>query len=129
MDAEMEARGEKLNVNLTLQPLISLKGQRVGSLLMIENISNEKRMKSTMARYMDPGLADKLLAGGGEQVVDGVDGQRFEGALASLKATFDGLVDAGLLHDDSALTHLPLVFLVDAKNPRVELLLKRWDKQ
>jgi adenylate cyclase len=66
MDAEMEARGEKLNVNLTLQPLISLKGQRVGSLLMIENISNEKRMKSTMARYMDPGLADRLLAGGGE---------------------------------------------------------------
>ncbi|MEI6105539.1 MAG: adenylate/guanylate cyclase domain-containing protein, partial [Opitutae bacterium] len=38
----------------------------VGSLLMIENISNEKRMKSTMARYMDPGLADRLLAGGGE---------------------------------------------------------------
>ena len=52
-----------------------------------------------------------------------------DNALASLKATFDGLVDAGLLHDDSALTHLPLVFLIDAKNPRVELLLKRWDKQ
>jgi adenylate cyclase len=66
MDAEMEARGEKLSVNLTLQPLISLKGKRVGSLLMIENISNEKRMKSTMARYMDPALADRLLAGGGE---------------------------------------------------------------
>ncbi|MDI1250747.1 MAG: GAF domain-containing protein [Lacunisphaera sp.] len=66
MDAELEARGEKLSVNLTLQPLISLKGKRVGSLLMIENISNEKRMKSTMARYMDPGLADRLLAGGGE---------------------------------------------------------------
>jgi adenylate cyclase len=66
MDAAMEARGEKLSVNLTLQPLISLKGKRVGSLLMIENISNEKRMKSTMARYMDPGLADRLLAGGGE---------------------------------------------------------------
>jgi adenylate cyclase len=66
MDAELEARGDKLSVNLTLQPLISLKGKRVGSLLMIENISNEKRMKSTMARYMDPGLADRLLAGGGE---------------------------------------------------------------
>jgi len=66
MDAEMEARGEKLSVNLALQPLISLKGKRVGSLLMIENISSEKRMKSTMARYMDPGLADQLLAAGGE---------------------------------------------------------------
>ncbi len=66
MDAEMQARGEKLSINLTVQPLISLKGGRAGTLLMIENISNEKRMKSTMARYMDPGLADRLLAAGGE---------------------------------------------------------------
>ena len=66
MDAELEARGERISVNLTLQPLISLKGKRVGTLLMLENISNEKRMKSTMARYMDPGLADRLLAGGAE---------------------------------------------------------------
>lgn len=66
MDAELEARGERISVNLTLQPLISLKGRRVGTLLMLENISNEKRMKSTMARYMDPGLADRLLAGGAE---------------------------------------------------------------
>ncbi len=66
MDAGLEARGEKLSVNLTVQPLISLKGGRAGTLLMIENISNEKRMKSTMARYMDPGLADRLLAAGGE---------------------------------------------------------------
>ncbi|HYC71249.1 MAG TPA: GAF domain-containing protein [Opitutaceae bacterium] len=66
VDAEMEARGEKVSVNLTVQPLISLKGKRTGTLLMLENISNEKRMKSTMARYMDPGLADRLLAAGGE---------------------------------------------------------------
>jgi Holliday junction resolvase RusA-like endonuclease len=50
-----------------------------------------------------------------------------DNCLSSLKATFDGMVDAGLLEDDSALTHLPLVILVDAKNPRVELLLKRWE--
>jgi adenylate cyclase len=66
IDAELEAGGEKLSVNLTLQQLISLQGKRSGSLLMIENISSEKRMKSTMARYMDPGLADQLLAAGGE---------------------------------------------------------------
>jgi adenylate cyclase len=66
MDAEIVVRGEKLSVNFTLQPLISLKGKRLGSMLMIEDISSEKRMKSTMARYMDPGLADQLLAAGGE---------------------------------------------------------------
>ncbi len=66
MDANMEVRGEELSVNVTLQPLVSLKSKRLGSMLMLENISNEKRMKSTMSRYMDPGLADKLLAGGGD---------------------------------------------------------------
>ena len=33
---------------------------------MIEDISSEKRMKSTMSRYMDPSIADQLLAGGDE---------------------------------------------------------------
>jgi adenylate cyclase len=33
-------------------------------MIMIEDISSEKRMKSTMSRYMDPGVADQLLAGG-----------------------------------------------------------------
>ena len=45
--------------------------------------------------------------------------------LASLKATFDGLVDAGLLKDDAGITHLPMVMLVDTRNPRVELQIKR----
>jgi adenylate cyclase len=42
------------------------KQKHLGSLLMIEDISTEKRMKSTMSRYMDPGIADQLLAGGDE---------------------------------------------------------------
>jgi adenylate cyclase len=66
MDAEVEFGDDKLNVNLTIQPLMGLKGKRLGTMLMIEDISNEKRMKSTMSRYMDPGLADKLLAAGSE---------------------------------------------------------------
>jgi adenylate cyclase len=33
-------------------------------MVMIEDISSEKRMKSTMSRYMDPTLADQLLASG-----------------------------------------------------------------
>jgi len=38
----------------------------IGSMLMIEDISNEKRLKSTFSRYMDPRLADRLLARGAE---------------------------------------------------------------
>ena len=33
---------------------------------MIEDISDEKRMKGTMARYMDPAIADQLMATGKE---------------------------------------------------------------
>ena len=63
--------GEKTSVNLTVLPLMADdestgKQKKLGTLLMIEDISTEKRMKSTMSRYMDPGIADQLLAGGDE---------------------------------------------------------------
>lgn len=68
MDAEYIACGETMSVNLTTQPLMSTdeKGlaKRIGTLLMFEDLSSEKRMKSTMSRYMDPRLADQLMAGG-----------------------------------------------------------------
>ena len=70
MDAEMTVAGEKISVNLSVLPLLTGEGdadrKRLGSLLMIEDISSEKRMKSTMSRYMDPSIADQLLAGGDE---------------------------------------------------------------
>lgn len=64
MDAELEFGGEKISVNLTVLPLLSVERKRLGSMIIIDDISTEKRMKSTMSRYMDPGLADQLLAGG-----------------------------------------------------------------
>ncbi|MDH3719353.1 MAG: hypothetical protein OES79_14635 [Planctomycetota bacterium] len=44
---------------------------------------------------------------------------------ASLKAAYDGLVDAGLLVDDEGLVPLPPEIGVDKDNPRVELILTR----
>ncbi|MDK9720101.1 MAG: GAF domain-containing protein [Rhodospirillales bacterium] len=70
MDAEIEIEGERVSVNLTFEPLSDANGKKLGSMLMVEDISSEKRMKSTMSRYMDPTLADKLLAGG-EAVMGG----------------------------------------------------------
>src|SRR5262249_38258306 len=69
VDAGLMLAGEKVSVNLTVLPLRSGENgacKRLGTLLMIEDISTEKRMKSTMARYMDPAVADQLLAGGEE---------------------------------------------------------------
>ncbi len=64
MDAEMTFSGGRLSVNVTVLPLISVNRKKLGSMLMIDDITSEKRMKSTMARYMDPNVADKLLQAG-----------------------------------------------------------------
>ena len=61
MDADLEFGGEELSVNLTVLPLISVDQKKLGSMIMIEDISSEKRIKSTMSRYIDPALADQLM--------------------------------------------------------------------
>jgi adenylate cyclase len=95
LDAEIQVEGETLSVNITLSPLLGkqtaqekiqkgtekeIQGNKqsnptgniqvgraiIGAMLMIEDISSEKRMKSTMSRYMDPELADQLMATGAE---------------------------------------------------------------
>lgn len=71
VDAEMVFDGEDLSVNLTVLPLVTGENKKLGTLVMIEDISTEKRMKSTMSRYMDPGLADRLLASGEEDILGG----------------------------------------------------------
>ena len=63
MDAEMEFDGETLSVNFTVLPLMSGEGKDLGSLLMMEDISSEKRVKSTMARYMGPRLGRSIVGG------------------------------------------------------------------
>ena len=66
MDAEMELAGQRRSVNVTVMPLVSVEQKRLGSKIMLEDISSEKRMKATLARNMDPLIADQLLAAGNE---------------------------------------------------------------
>ena len=73
LDAELIISGKKTSVNLNILPLVgereTPKGKEkyeLGSMMMFADISSEKRMKSTMSRYMDPGLAEQLMASGGE---------------------------------------------------------------
>lgn len=66
VDASLEANGRMLSVNLTVQPLLNADRKRIGSMLVMEDITSEKRIKSTMSRYMDPNIADRLVAQGAE---------------------------------------------------------------
>lgn len=48
-----------------------------------------------------------------------------DNALACLKSTFDGFVDAGVLDDDRELIPLPVRFELDRENPRLVITLRR----
>ncbi|MBT4084034.1 MAG: GAF domain-containing protein [Alphaproteobacteria bacterium] len=72
LDAELVVGDEKLSVNVSVMPLVSTEDKSLGTMIMFEDISSEKRMKSTMSRYMDPGIADQLMEGG-EDILGGTN--------------------------------------------------------
>jgi adenylate cyclase len=51
--------------------MISGEGETIGALMLVEDISSEKRVRSTMSRYMDPQLAKQLLEEGDGQAMLG----------------------------------------------------------
>ncbi|MFC1481190.1 GAF domain-containing protein [Candidatus Neomarinimicrobiota bacterium] len=70
VDRELIFDGETVSANITILPLLDDEEKTLGAMVMIEDISSEKRVKSTMSRYMDADLAEQLLAGG-EEVLGG----------------------------------------------------------
>jgi adenylate cyclase len=65
LDADVRLRdGSSASVNLTTVPLRDAKGESLGSLLILEDITNEKRVRSTMSRYMSKEVAEQLLQEG-----------------------------------------------------------------
>ena len=55
---------KKASVNMMIVPLKNVKQEPIGSMLVLEDLTNEKRLKSTMARYMTKEVAEKLLLAG-----------------------------------------------------------------
>ena len=65
VDAELaQGDGGTATVNLTVTPLIDADGAQIGSMLVLEDITEEKRVRSTMSRYMSKEVADQLLSAG-----------------------------------------------------------------
>lgn len=65
-DVELTFAGETVSSNVTVLPMESGEGASLGTLVMIEDISDAKRARSTLSRYMDPSVAAQMLSGGGE---------------------------------------------------------------
>jgi adenylate cyclase len=62
MDCEVHLPGhDSINANITIVPLRTQKNEPLGSLVVIEDITTERRVKSMMARYMAREVAERLL--------------------------------------------------------------------
>ncbi len=63
---------ESVSINLTAVPLVTTGDQPMGYMLVIEDITREKRLRNTMSRYMSKAVVDQLLESG-ETALGGVD--------------------------------------------------------
>ncbi len=55
---------KEAQANLSILPLSDAKEERIGCLILMEDITHEKRLRSTMSRYMTKEIADKLMEEG-----------------------------------------------------------------
>ena len=59
------------SINLTVNPLTNPGGGVRGGLVVLEDISQEKRMKTTLYRYMTPSVAEQVMALGEDSLMVG----------------------------------------------------------
>ena len=57
-------RRQAVSVNMTAVPLQDMHDERIGSMLIMEDITREKRLRNTMSRYMSKAVMDELLEDG-----------------------------------------------------------------
>ncbi|MBV8091143.1 MAG: GAF domain-containing protein, partial [Alphaproteobacteria bacterium] len=70
-DTELKRpEGSTVSVNLTAAPFLDTEGKSIGYMLVFEDITREKRVRNTMARYVAKEVVDQLLASD-EDVLEG----------------------------------------------------------
>jgi adenylate cyclase len=65
VDTDLFVEGrEAISVNLATVALTSTRNEPIGYMLMMEDITREKRLRNTMSRYMSKSVVDKLMESG-----------------------------------------------------------------
>ncbi len=73
VDSDLVLDGRRaVSVNMTAVPLQDQRDEQLGSMLIMEDITREKRLRNTMSRYMSKAVMDELLEGG-DAVLGGVN--------------------------------------------------------
>ena len=69
LDTELHlVDGSTASVNMSSMPLIDVNNETIGIMLVLDDISSEKRMRTTMSRYMSAEVVDELLKSGESQL-------------------------------------------------------------
>ncbi|MFB3068950.1 MAG: adenylate/guanylate cyclase domain-containing protein, partial [Acidobacteriota bacterium] len=71
-DVELNLQGSKPSVNLNILPLVQHEGTHSGLVLVLEDISQEKRVRRALVRYMAKDIVDKVLEDPERQALGGV---------------------------------------------------------
>jgi adenylate cyclase len=72
---DIEARnlgGKPFHANVNVVPLLGNSGEKLGAVVVLEDVTTEKRVKSSLSRFMSQAVADKLLAEEGTPALGGV---------------------------------------------------------
>lgn len=64
LEKELRIDDDRISINLTVVPLTNVEGSNIGCMLVIEDITREKRIRGTMARFMSETVVEKLLEAG-----------------------------------------------------------------
>jgi adenylate cyclase len=62
--------GRAVTINLTVLPLTNVANETIGSMLVFEDVTREKRIRGTMVRFMSDQVVDQLLDSG-ESILGG----------------------------------------------------------
>lgn len=62
-DYELQHNGRSIALNYNVVPLLNFEGEQKGAVLVLENISKQKRVMGTLARHLGSGVAQQLLEG------------------------------------------------------------------
>jgi adenylate cyclase len=65
-------KGKSVSLNVNVVPLLDRKGQHDGVVAVLEDITQEKRVKSSLSRVMSKEVAERMLSGDADMALGGV---------------------------------------------------------